>query len=108
MCHGASIPTRLLQAMKYPLATACAGCSSFQRYCDRPATVADGLNTISAPFNPSARAPSGKWRALQKDTATLGYGGWKTGQPRLPRLKKKFFQNPWAGGGEGFFLYCPR
>ena len=28
-----------------------------------PATVADGLNTISAPFNPSARQPSGKCRS---------------------------------------------
>ena len=27
------------------------------------ATVADGLKTISAPFSPSSRAPSGKWRS---------------------------------------------
>ena len=27
------------------------------------ATVAEGLNTISAPFSPSSRAPSGKWRS---------------------------------------------
>ena len=40
--------------------TACAGCSSFHKYCDRPDTVAEGLYTISAPFNPSTRAPSGK------------------------------------------------
>ena len=33
------------------------------KYSLSPATVADGLNTISAPFNPSARAPSGKCRS---------------------------------------------
>ena len=44
-------------------ATAWAGCSSFQRYSLRPATVAEGLKTISAPPRPSARAPSGKWRS---------------------------------------------
>src|ERR1035441_7568113 len=40
-----------------------AGCSSFHRYSLRPATVAEGLKTISAPANPRARAPSGKWRS---------------------------------------------
>ena len=44
-------------------ATADAGCSSCHRYDDRPRCVADGLNTISAPFRPSARQPSGKWRS---------------------------------------------
>ena len=29
----------------------------------KPATVAEGLNTISAPFKPRQRAPSGKWRS---------------------------------------------
>src|SRR5213075_238951 len=58
-----SCPARLIAPTKYPFATACAGCSNFQRYSDKPATVADGLKTISAPFSPSARAPSGKWRS---------------------------------------------
>ena len=31
--------------------------------CLQPATVADGLKTISAPLRPSSRAPSGKWRS---------------------------------------------
>ena len=44
-------------------ATAAAGCSSSHRYWLRPATVADGLKTISAPLSPSARQPSGKWRS---------------------------------------------
>ena len=44
-------------------ATAWAGCSSFQRYSLSPATVAEGLKTISAPARPSSRAPSGKWRS---------------------------------------------
>ena len=35
----------------------------FHRYSLNPATVAEGLKTISAPFNPRARAPSGKWRS---------------------------------------------
>ena len=60
---GASTPTRLIAPTKYPFATACAGCSSFHRYSDRPATVADGFKTISAPFRPRMRAPSGKWRS---------------------------------------------
>ncbi len=45
------------------MATACAGCSSFQRYSLKPATVADGLKIISAPFKPRQRAPSGKCRS---------------------------------------------
>jgi OOP family OmpA-OmpF porin len=44
-------------------ATAAAGCSTRQMYSDNPRLVADGLNTISAPFKPSARQPSGKWRS---------------------------------------------
>ena len=40
MFHGPSYPTRLIAPTKYPFATACAGCSSFQRYSDNPATVA--------------------------------------------------------------------
>jgi hypothetical protein len=36
-------------------ATAAAGCSSFQRYSERPRLVADGLKTISAPLRPMAR-----------------------------------------------------
>jgi len=49
--------------MKYPLAAAWAGCSNFHKYSLNPATVAEGLYTISAPFNPRHRAPSGKWRS---------------------------------------------
>jgi hypothetical protein len=49
--------------MKTPFATAAAGCSSFQRYWLRPATVAEGLTIYSAPFNASARQPSGKCRS---------------------------------------------
>ena len=33
------MPTRLIAPMKYSLATADAGCSSFQRYADRPAAA---------------------------------------------------------------------
>ena len=57
------MPTRLIAPMKYSFATADAGCSSFHRYDDSPRLVADGLNTISAPFSPSARQPSGKCRS---------------------------------------------
>ena len=32
--------------MKYWFATACAGCSNFQRYSDSPATVAEGLKKV--------------------------------------------------------------
>ena len=39
------------------------GCSSSHKYSERPATVAEGLKIISAPFNPRARAPSGKCRS---------------------------------------------
>ena len=57
-------PERMRQRMpKYPFATACAACSSFQRYSLCPAVVALGMKTISAPASPSARAPSGKWRS---------------------------------------------
>src|SRR5579862_9376233 len=56
MFQGFSVPTRLIAATKYPLATAWAGCSSSHRYSESPATVADGLNTISAPLAEDSRA----------------------------------------------------
>ena len=57
------MPTLLIAPTKYSLATAAAGCSSFQRYDESPREVAEGLKTISAPFRPSARQPSGKCRS---------------------------------------------
>src|SRR2546428_12522816 len=106
MFQGGSVPTRLMQPMKYPFATACAGCSSFHRYCESPATVALGLNTISAPFSPRARAPSGKWRAGQMETPPPAGRGGDTRAARMPGVEKDFFPKPpgWGGGGFWDFL----
>ncbi len=38
-----SVPTRLMAAINTPFAAAEAGCSSSHRYCESPATVAEGL-----------------------------------------------------------------
>src|SRR5258706_15117765 len=102
MFHGASVPTRLLHPMKNPFATACAGCSSFQRYCDSPATVADGLKTISAPFSPRSRAPSGKWRAEQRETPPLAVRGWEKGKAEVARFGGKFSPKAAGVGVVGF------
>src|SRR4026208_1633802 len=69
-----SMPTRLIVPTKYPFATAWATCSIRQRYSDRPREVALGMKTISAPFRPRARAPSGKWRAGEVEGAALPAG----------------------------------
>src|SRR3546814_8053777 len=71
MFQGASLPTRFTAPMKQPLATAEAGCSSFQRYWLKPATVAEGFTMYSAPASASARQPSGKWRRSDEHTSEL-------------------------------------
>src|SRR2546430_17581397 len=107
MSQGCSWPTRLIAPTKYPLATACAGCSNFQRYSESPATVADGLKTISAPFNPSARAPSGKWRSYERETPMRAEAVSKTGEPMFTRQKKKIFLKTGLTCGKGFLRYLP-
>src|SRR2546430_11147320 len=39
----------------------------FRSYSERPATVADGFSTISAPLSPRMRAPSGKCRSRSEE-----------------------------------------
>jgi beta-ureidopropionase len=95
------VPTRLMAPTKYPFATACAGCSSSHRYSESPATVADGLNTISAPFKPKMRAPSGKclWELEQPAHAVAN--GYFVGA-----INRVGTEKPWSIGefyGKSYF-----
>src|SRR6266545_2921605 len=68
--------------IKYPFATACAGCSIRHRYSESPATVAEGLKTISAPVIADIDANARESRL-------------KSGVTKIPRPKIKLF--PEAG-----------
>ena len=47
----------------FPEGARCLGLAGAEIVFNPSATVAEGLNTISAPARPSSRAPSGKWRS---------------------------------------------
>ena len=51
----------------------------------KPRDVAEGMKTISAPFKPSARAPSGKWPVVADVYADLANGGIENGIAEVAR-----------------------
>jgi len=69
------VPTRLDAATKYPLATACAGCSSSHRYSESPATVALMFRAFPQPLNAPAGHGLGLGLAVLTNPESYGVAG---------------------------------
>ena len=89
------MPTRLIAPTKYPLATACAGCSSFQRYSRKPGDRRRRIKDDLGAVQPKTSRTLGKMPVVANVNADAGERRVETRIAEIARTEIKLF--PKAG-----------